>query len=367
MQNGNGPIGIVDVSPNGNHAFSAIVSLMLGIKPIETKVKKFSDGEVDIDIDGSVRGTDVFLFQSYVAPVGERKYEFENTVSAARSGGGARRITAVWPYCFGMRGERQTRPRQSVPIEVWARSAYAMGVEQIVTVGLHTDVIKTIFRAVGERGGIKVEDLPFEPLAANYIMQSAIARDLTDIVVASPDSGGTKRAEKVLELIAQNSSLRPDLAIGHKYRSPDEQTTPLRLVGDVAGKSVFIYDDIAGTLGTIEGATRMVEDAGAKDITLLFIHPVLGKGYEESLERLAANPKIREIVFGNSIPLKSAALNCPKVREIPLEPFVAEAIRRLNANESMSDLHKYGTIVEIYERMREEGVSPRRFDIRQIG
>lgn len=351
-----GGIGILDIAPDKARAFSLNVARYLdaGSKgpsvAIPVTVKKFDDGETDIHIEDSLRGRDVYLFQSYMKPLGERKYEFENAVSAARSGGGAERIIGVWPYCFGMRGERQTRARQSVPIEVWARSAYAMGVEQIITIGLHTDVIKTIFRSVGDRGGIRIEDLPFEPLAANYIITTAKDKGLDDIVIASPDAGGTKRAEGVLNLVYANSLLAPELAIGHKYRGPNGKTEARRVIGDVKGRSVFVYDDVLGTLGTIKGAVSMIEEHGAREIYLIFIHPVFAGGSERNLEALAGNPKVKEIVVGNTIPLPDFALKCPKVRQIPLEPFVAEAIHRINGNDSMSKLHEYDKIVSLYTK-----------------
>lgn len=358
-----GGIGILDIAPDRARAFSLKVAQCLdaGVKgssvSIPVTVKKFEDGETDIHIESSVRGRDIYVFQSYIAPLGERKYEFENAVSAARSGGGAERIIGVWPYCFGMRGERQTKARQSVPIEVWARSAYAMGVEQIVTIGLHTDVIKTIFRSVGDRGGIQIEDLPFEPLAANYVITTAKDRGLDDIVIASPDAGGTKRAESVLRLVSANSVLTPDLALGHKYRGPNGRTEARRVIGDVKGKSVFVYDDVLGTLGTIRGAAAMIEEHGAKEIYLIFIHPVFANGSERNLDLLAANQCVKEIVVGNTIPLPDFALKCPKVRQIPLEPFVAEAIHRINGNDSMSELHRYDKIVSLYKKIAPESGS----------
>ncbi len=341
-----GKIAIVDVSQD--QEFSSKVAKLVGVSPHKTIVDKFKDGETNIQIAESVRGRDVYIFQSYTTPIGERLYELLNGISATQSGGDASRITVVMPYCFGMRGERPTGPRQSTQAVVVARTLYAMGVDKIITVGLHTESIGSIMLAIGERG-VKVEHLSFDPLAANYIINTAKEHNLRNIVIASPDAGGTKRIREVRKIVDKHSNLKVDLAIGDKQRRQHDQTEVLQIIGDVKGKSVFIYDDIGDTLGTLCGATQAIKSYGASEIFIVHVHPVFGKGYEKNLERLCDDKFVKQIVFGNTVPIKEDALAYEKLNTIPVQPFVAEAIKRINADRSMSELHNYEEIMKIYE------------------
>lgn len=349
-----GNIAIVDVSPNKE--FSSDVGKLIEVTPHNTLVDKFKDGETNIKIEESVRGRDVYIFQSYTPPIGERVYELLNGISATQSGGDARRVTVVMPYCFGMRGERPTGPRQSTQSVVVARALYAMGVDKVITVGLHTDAIGSIMLATGEKG-VKLEHLAFEPLAANYIMKTAAEHKLRNIVIASPDTGGTKRIREVRRIIDKYSrgviekdrSIDVDLAIGDKQRRHHDRTEILEIIGDVKGKSVFLYDDIGDTLGTLYGAVQAIKGRGASELFLVMVHPVLGQGYERNLEKLCNDKFVKEIVFSNTIPIKEHALECDKLRIIPVQPFVAEAIKRVNQDLSMSELHHYKEIVKLFE------------------
>lgn len=357
-----GPIAIVDVSPDKR--FSARVAELLSVKPNPTEVAKFKDGETNIRIKEGVRGKDVYIFQSYmpepfrqgdkdVKGIGERVYELLNAINATQSGGEARRITAVTPYCFGMRGERPTGPRQSTQAVVVAKALGAMGLDKLLTVGLHTESVQSIFLATGEKG-VKVEHLSFEPIAANYIINTAKKYKQTHIVIASPDTGGTKRARQVRAIVDGHSDISVDLAIGDKQRRQHDKAEILEIIGDVRGKDVYLYDDMGDTMNTLYGAAQAIKERGAKSIYLVLIHPVLGKNYEQNLDKLCNDRFIKEIVFGNTIPIKERALKCPKLRMVPLEPFVAEAISRINHDQSMSELHDYDKIMELYEKSKME-------------
>lgn len=341
-----GKIAIVDVSPD--NAFSQHVAKLVDVPPHQTLVDKFKDGETNIRIAESVRGRDVYIFQSYTPPIGERLYELLNGISATQSGGDANRVTVVMPYCFGMRGERPTGPRQSTQAVVVARTLYAMGVDKVITVGLHTESVGSIMLAAGERG-VKVEHLSFEPLAANYIINTAKEHNLKNIVIASPDAGGTRRIREVRRIVDKYSDLKVDLAIGDKQRRQHDQSEVLQIIGDVKGKSVFLYDDIGDTLGTLCAAVQAIKSYGASEVFIINVHPVFGKGYERNLDALCEDRRVKEIVFGNTIPLKEEALLCPKLRIVPIEPFIAEAIKRINQDQSMSELHHYKEIMKIFE------------------
>lgn len=332
---------IVDASPDKE--FSHNVAKLLNITPHDVNVAKFADSDVEIKISPSVRGKDVYVLQQYIPDIGTRFYELLNTVSATQTGGEAGRVTVVMPYCFGMRGERATGPRQSIQANVVAGALKAMGVDKVVTIGLHTEAVSSIFLA----SGVKLEHLSFEPLAANYIANKALEKGYHNVRIASPDVGGSKRAHRTIQLIQEtHPQLNTDMVIGYKHRQGANKTKHLATIGDVEGKPVFLYDDIGDTMGTIAGAAEAFQQAGAKELYVILIHPVMGNGYEKNLDKLCHNPAVKEITFGNTIPLKTQH---PKIKTIPVEPFIAETIKRINQNHSMSKLHQPAEIINLYE------------------
>ncbi|MBS3147340.1 ribose-phosphate diphosphokinase [Candidatus Woesearchaeota archaeon] len=344
------PIAIIDASPTEARIFSKRIASLIDLQEHDGKVSKFKDGETKIVIDQSVRGHDAYLFQAYMPQIGERLYELQNMTSACRTGGQAAKVTAVMPYCFGQRGERPTRARESVPAAVVARTLYSVGIRKVLTTGLHTDAIQTIFDVVGD-DGIKVEHLEFQPLAANYSLRVAKERGYSHLAFGSPDSGGTKRARNLRKVVMSKRGdleLTSSIATADKYRADDDVVEVEELAGDVAGKPVILYDDIGDTLGTIKGAVELYAKHGAGPIHVVLIHPVLGDGYERNLESIVNNHCVAEVVFGNTLPLKPLARSLDKVKIVPLEPFFAQAIRRLNKDESISELHDYDQIMGIY-------------------
>ena len=340
-----GPIAIVDVSPENARPFSQNIANLLGVRCHPISLNKFGDGETNILIDKSVRGEDVYIFQSYQPPIGERMYELELAVSAAKSGGVARRITAVLPYCFGMRGERQTKPRQSLPIDVVIKNLSRMKVQSAITVGLHEDSISTMFGLLD----IKLEHLMFEPLAAAYMIDTARRAGYSEFIIASPDIGGMKRAGRVRDHVALNSNLRTRLVAGDKYRTGQDQVEIAAFTAPLHGQPIIFYDDIGGTLGTIDDAVKLAKKEGAKEAYVVLIHPVLADGFQPKLEKLCGDSFVREILFSNTIPLKGLASIDPKIKTLPLEHLVAATIRNMNRDESMSNMHKYEAICELYK------------------
>ena len=337
-----GELAIFDVSPPGYCSFSNNVCKILRTFPKELELKKFKDGDTDIQIKESVRGKDVYVFQSYVGPLGERLYELNNFLDAVKAGGSARRVTVVMPCAFGARGERRTRARQPVPTIVIAKMLKANGADQVLTVGIHTTTIGSIYNAIG----LGFENLEFEYISAEYI----INRLNENVIVGAADIGGANRAKKIRNLIAEKMGIILPVAIADKYRIKANEAEIDNIIGNVEGKDVFLCDDIGDTLGTMVSAARAYKQKGAQRIFAVLNHAVLGQGYEPRLAQLLDEGLVEELVFGNTIPLKEIALNHPKVKIVPLEPFVAEAIRRINQNESISSLHKYLQIMKVYEQ-----------------
>jgi len=342
-----GPLAIFDISPSVGRSFAQNVCNILGVPLQQINVDKFRDGETDIKITESVRGKDVYVFQSYIPPLGERLYELQNFLDAVTSGGSASRVTVVFPYTFGSRGERRTKARQPIPTLVVARALKENGAKKVLTVGIHTTTIGSTYNAVG----IEFEHLEFEHLAANYILNTAEG----NVVIAAPDVGAASRIRRIRKIIMEEipahirRGINLTLAIADKYRPAENVAEIWDVVGDVKDKIVYIVDDIGDTLGTLKEAAKAYRKKGAKKIYVIINHPVLSPGSEQNLTEILANGIVDEIVFGNTIPLKEFVKNNPKIKIIPIEPFVAEAIRRLHADRSISGLHKYEEIVRAYQ------------------
>lgn len=349
-----GSLALFDVSPPEAHSFAYNVGQVLCNQLKNVEVRKFADGETDIDIPRSVRGKDVYVFQSYIPPLGERLYELENFLDAVTMGGSARRVTVVLPYLFGSRGERRTKPRQSVPTLVVAKNLHNHGASRVVTVCVHTTAIGSIYNAVG----LGFENLEFEHLAVNYILNHAGEQP---IVIGSPDVGGAPRVRAVRKILMGSvpeyvrGGLEAALAFADKYRPAPNVAEVNEITGNVEGKSVYIVDDIGDTVGTLAAAAKAYRVKGAREVRALLCHPVLSsgkegkKGAEENLKDMLDNGIVDEVIFGNTIPLKPFTAQYTHVRVIPIEPFVAEAIMRLNADESVSGIHDYSQIVRAYQ------------------
>jgi len=339
---------IFDISPS-HKEFSQNVCKILGVQLGNVEVGKFRDGDTDLNINESVRGNDIFVFQSYVPPIGERLYELNQFIDAAHSGGYAKRVVAVLPFLFGSRGERRTRARQSVPALVVARNLKENGAWGVLTAGVHTRVNATIYNALN----LGFENLDLEYLAANYIINHYQGK----VAIASPDAGGAKRAERVINIVRQNSSIETNLVIGHKQRKKANEVDSFQLVGDVSGQDVFIVDDMGDTLGTIQKTVKTCVEEGAQSVKAFLHHPVLGSGFLEKMKSILHHEHV-ELLFGNTIPLKDlSALPAEqqlKVKQIPLEPFFAEAIRRMHEDISISGLHKYKKIMRVYEQVYDD-------------
>jgi len=344
-----GRLVIFDASPYGCQEFSKNVCKYLNVSLSSCKVEKFKDGETNIIIEDSVRGADVFVFQSYTPPIGERKYELELLLDAIVHGGGANRVHVVLPFLFGSRGKRRTRARQPIPTLVFGKSMRGRGVHGIVTVDVHTTVIGSLYNALD----LGFENLQFEFIVANIIMTKT--KDMNQIVLCSADIGGAKKIKKVRDIIAQETNILLPVALADKYRPQPNVSEINTIIGDVKGKTVYLIDDMGDTMGSIKSAAKAYKEQGAEKIYVILCHPVLGEGSEERLKQIFDEDLVEEIIFGDTIPLKDFTKNYPKIKRVPLEPFVGEAIRRIHEDISISGLHKYDQIMSTYQRLNLEG------------
>lgn len=341
---------VFDASPEEYQEFSKNVCKYLNITLSKCKVEKFKDGETNIVIEESVRGADVFVFQSYIPPIGERKYELELLLDAIVHGGGANRVHVVLPFLFGSRGERRTRARQPIPTLVFGKSMKSGGVHGIVTIDVHTTVIGSLYNALD----LNFENLQFEFIASNLIITRA-KNEMNNIILGSADIGGAKKLKLVRNIIAQETNVLLPIAFADKYRPEPNVSEINTIIGDVKGKIVYLVDDMGDTLGSIFSAAKAYKEKGALKVYSILCHPVLGSGSEEKLKKIFEEDLIEEVIFGNTIPLKEFAKNHPKVKRVPLEPFIGEAVRRIHSDMSISGLHKYDEIMRAYDRLSLQG------------
>lgn len=344
MEKKYGKLAIFDISPIECQEFSNNVCRILQTSLRKCKVEKFKDGDTDINIEESVRGTDIFVLQSYVPPQGERLYELSLFLDAVNAGGSASRTNVVFPYTFGSRGERRTRARQPVPTIAVAKKLKSYCVDTVITVGIHTTAIGSIYNALD----LSFENLEFEYVAANFI----IPRIKENTVLGSADVGGLKRVKRLRNIIAEQTKIKLPVAVADKYRPKANEAEIDDIIGNVDCAEVYIVDDIGDTLGTLISASRAYKNKGAKEIYSILTHPVLGKGAEENLNKIFDECLVKEIFFGNTIPLKYFAIEREEIKLIPIEPFVAEAIHRVHIDESISALHCYNKIIEAYNKIR---------------
>jgi ribose-phosphate pyrophosphokinase len=350
-------LSIYDLSPRDkkyNTRFSRNVCEIIDVMPKKIRVEKFRDGDTDIVINDSVRDQEIFVFQNYIEPIGERKYELELFLDAVTFGGNNRgHITVVLPYAFGSRGERRTRSRQASQSLVFAKSLKTFKVDTLLTGAIHAESVGIAYNAQD----IFFEHLEFETVAANYIMREYC--DAGRVAITSPDVGGLKRVRKLDKIIndpkvreMEGCNLETITISADKVREKANEIKSSNILDSVEGYDVIIVDDIGDTLGTLINAAKNCKVQGAKSVKALLYHPVLGKGYGSKLDYAFEEGILDELVLGNTIPLKEYAFRHEKVKIIPFEPLFAQAIKSISGNRSMSPLYDYNDTMKHYARSR---------------
>ena len=293
----------------------------LGVSLGEASVDRFPDGEIHVQINENVRGSDVFIVQPvcYNEEIGvspnDALMEFLILVDAARRAS-ARRITAVLPYYGYARQDRKDRPRVPITAKLIANLIYTAGARRVLTLDLHANQIQGFF-------DIPVDHLYSINLFGDYMLQ----KRLENLVVVSPDVGNIKMARAYAELMGAS------LAVVDKRRQSSEQTEVMNVIGEVEDKNVVIIDDLISTGGSLVEAASALRKKGALDIYAVIIHPVLAGPAIERVE----NSILSELVVSNSIPVPRKACN-GKIKVLSVAPILAEAIRRINNDESVSTL-----------------------------
>jgi ribose-phosphate pyrophosphokinase len=280
----------------------------------EVKYQQFSDGEMSPFIAESVRGHEVFIVQSTFPPA-DNFMELLLMIDAAKRAS-AESINVIIPYFGYARQDRKDKPRVAIAAKMIANLLSAAGATRIMTCDLHADQIQGFF------------DIPVDHLDGAYIFVPYLkSLGLTDIMFASPDVGGIKRARYFAKYFDA------DLAVCDKHRKEANKIESMRLIGEVDGKDVILVDDLVDTAGTICKAASLLKENGAKSVRAVCTHPVLsGNAYEN-----ISNSVLEEIVVTDTIPLKQ---NISKIKVITVSNLFAKAIRKIHDRESISSLFK---------------------------
>jgi len=302
---------------NANHKLAEEVVSHLGIGLGRATVGRFSDGEVMIELLENVRGRDVFVLQSTCNPINDSLMEVMVMVDALRRSS-AGRITAAIPYFGYSRQDRRPRSaRVAITAKVVANMLTSVGVNRLLTMDLHSDQIQGFF------------DIPVDNIYATPILLSDVWKhNYPNLVVVSPDVGGVVRARAVAK------QLNADLAIIDKRRPKTNVAKVMNIIGDVAGRTCVIMDDMVDTANTLCEAATALKQEGAEKVVAYCTHPVLSGA---AVERIT-NSKLDELVVTNTIPLRPDAVACSKIRQLSAANLLAETIRRISHEDSVSSL-----------------------------
>ncbi len=303
-------------SGNSNPALSKKVCSYLNVALGGEKVKRFSDGEIQIEIDENVRSRDVFVIQSTCSPVNENLVELLLMLDALKRASAAR-ITAVIPYYGYARQDKKVAPRVPISAKLVADMLTIAGASRIITLDLHAGQIQGFF------------DIPVDNLFAAPVLIEHIRNNFNnDLVIVSPDAGGVERAR------AFAKRLNAGLAIVDKRRDSPNEAKAMAVVGDVAGKVVVILDDMVDTAGTLVEAAGAIIKNGAREVYAVCAHPVLSG---PSIERIENSP-LKALVVTDTIPLRENARSCKKIKVLSISELIGEAIIRSFKGDSVTSL-----------------------------
>ncbi len=302
---------------SSNRPLAQKIADQVGVELGQVSVTHFSDGEIKINIDESIRGDHVYIVQSTSYPVNDNLMELLIMIDALRRAS-AKTINVVLPYYGYARQDRKAQSREPITAKLVANMITQAGADRVLTLDLHAAQIQGFF-------DIPVDHLLGAPLLANYFLENNFKDK--DIVVVSPDHGGVTRARKLAEF------LHAPIAIIDKRRPKANVAEVMNIIGDVKGKVAVLIDDMIDTAGTITLAAQALQDAGAIEVYACCTHPVLSG---PALDRLNASV-IKEVVVTDSIQVPEEKTG-GKIVQVSVDQLMAEAIRRIHENRSVSPL-----------------------------
>ncbi|GAA0504062.1 ribose-phosphate diphosphokinase [Salinibacillus aidingensis] len=300
---------------NSNPDLAQEIAENIGTELGKCSVKTFSDGEIQINIEESIRGCDVYVIQSTSDPVNDHLMELLIMIDALKRAS-AKTINVVIPYYGYARQDRKARSREPITSKLVANLLMTAGATRLITLDLHAPQIQGFF------------DVPVDQLLGVTILSEYFSKKgIDDPVIVSPDHGGVTRARKMADL------LKAPIAIIDKRRPKPNVSEVMNIVGNIEGKTAILVDDIVDTAGTITLAANALVENGAKEVYACGTHPVLSG---PAIERVQ-NSKIKELVVTNSIPLPESK-KIDKVTQLSVGPLISEAITRVHELRSVSDL-----------------------------
>ena len=305
------------ISGNSNPILAKEISSELNEKIIDVTVTKFADQEVFVEINENIRGKNIFIIQSTSMPANDHLMELLITIDALKRAS-AQTVTAVIPYFGYARQDRKVGPRTPISAKLIADILTTAGIDRLLTIDLHAGQIQGFF------------DIPVDNLYAAPVITKDIKKNYNnkDIVVISPDVGGVVRARGIAKRIDG------DLAIVDKRRNKANVSEVMNIIGDINGRDCIIVDDIVDTAGTLCNAAEALIEAGAKSVSAYITHGVLSG---PAVERIK-NSKLNELVITDSIAPTKLILDASNIRILNLAPLIAEAIRRISSDSSVSSL-----------------------------
>jgi|TARA_B110000285_G_scaffold140050_1_gene156787 ribose-phosphate pyrophosphokinase len=302
-------------SGNANPALADAIAKHIGLPLGYASISKFSDGEISVELNENVRGKDVFVIQPTCAPTNDSIMELLLMADALHRAS-ANRITAVIPYFGYARQDRRVRSaRVAISAKVVADMIGAVGVNRVLTVDLHAEQIQGFF-------SIPVDNVYGSPVLTDDIER----QNYENLIVVSPDIGGVVRARAVAK------KLNADLAIIDKRRPAANVAQVMHIIGDVAGRTCLIVDDMVDTAGTLCKAADALKEHGAARVVAYSTHPVLSGPAIKNIE----NSNLDSLVVTDTIPLSEEAKNCGRIRQLSMAKLLAESIRRVSNEESIS-------------------------------
>ena len=289
----------------------------LGVRLGKRMLTKFADGEVRVMIEESARGMDIFIVQPTCAPTSDTYMELFIMLDAFRRAS-ARRITVVMPYYGYARQDKKIKPREPIAARLMADMVQLAGANRVVALDLHADQIQGFF-------SIPVDHLYGGPILANYFISKGF-RDAEDVVVVSPDAGGVTRANSLAERLSCS------FVVIAKRRPAPNTVEIVEIVGDFVGKRCIMIDDMIDTGGSIAAGAQALMDRGAREVIVCCTHPIFSKDAPTKLQESC----ISQVVVLDTIPLEGKGF--PKLKVLSCAPLIADAIRRIHHDESVSEL-----------------------------
>ena len=299
-----------------NPTLTEEIAKSLNVSLGEAKLGRFADSEVEFQITENVRGADVFVVQPTAPPVNEHLVEMLVMIDAFKRAS-ASRITAVLPYYGYARQDRKDRPRVPISAKLVADLLSKAGTNRVITMDLHVGQIQGFF------------DIPVDHLfAAPVMLDHVSSMNLAPLVIVSPDAGGVERAR------AYAKRLKVALAVMDKRRGENNEIETIHVIGDVAGKTALIVDDMCDSAGTLIRAVDALLEAKAKRVLAACTHPVLSP---PAIERINGSP-IERVIVSNTIPLRPEAASCDKIEVLSVAKILGQAIQSVHDETSVSSL-----------------------------